>query len=332
MQKEILIFRRDELYFGLDKSFVEDVILLPQLKKLSWCQPFLLGLFFFQSEQVLLLDIKGFLQISKVTFEEDKESYLVVIIKNKGNLLGILADETFDFAVFAEEEIEQALLALPSSLGKYIEGFVDIEEKSVILINLAFLFEKQEVTLSVEEEVSDEESEESLKERAELLGKRGTGKKEISVKNRKFIVFSVDGNMYALEPSCVKEIVFKGNIVPVPHTPSFICGLVNLRGDVVAVVDLLDFLGAGQSAGDFVLIVSVCGVDFGIICQGGAEIVEVEEDLVESVPYTIEKAEYLQNIFKRSDSQMAAHLDLAKIINSQPFLKLRSLEVGKKDV
>lgn len=55
--------------------------------------------------------------------------------------------------------------------------------------------------------------------------------------------FYVAGGEYALEILQVREIVPPGEITPLPRVPDFVCGLLNLRGSVVPVVDLARRLG-----------------------------------------------------------------------------------------
>lgn len=52
------------------------------------------------------------------------------------------------------------------------------------------------------------------------------------------VVFALGGQRYALEFSCVKEVLPPGEITPLPCTPAFLSGVINLRGRIVPVLDL----------------------------------------------------------------------------------------------
>ncbi|WP_421190131.1 chemotaxis protein CheW [Aeromonas enteropelogenes] len=53
-----------------------------------------------------------------------------------------------------------------------------------------------------------------------------------------YLTFLINGEMFAINILGVKEIIEYGNITPIPMMPSFIRGVINLRGAVVSVVDL----------------------------------------------------------------------------------------------
>ena len=53
-----------------------------------------------------------------------------------------------------------------------------------------------------------------------------------------YLTFLINNEMFAINILGVKEIIEYGNITPIPMMPSFIRGVINLRGAVVSVVDL----------------------------------------------------------------------------------------------
>jgi len=53
-----------------------------------------------------------------------------------------------------------------------------------------------------------------------------------------FIVFRLEKELYATPLLSVKEIVEIQLIKPVPYTPSYYLGIMNLRGEVISVIDL----------------------------------------------------------------------------------------------
>jgi purine-binding chemotaxis protein CheW len=59
------------------------------------------------------------------------------------------------------------------------------------------------------------------------------------------VTFNLTTEWYALETRYVREVVHPPEITPVPGMPAFLAGVVNLRGSVLAVVDLARVWGAG---------------------------------------------------------------------------------------
>ncbi len=60
-----------------------------------------------------------------------------------------------------------------------------------------------------------------------------------------YLTFVLGGEIYALEILHIKEIIQYGDLTEVPMMPSFIRGVINLRGKVVPVVDMTARFGKG---------------------------------------------------------------------------------------
>jgi purine-binding chemotaxis protein CheW len=60
--------------------------------------------------------------------------------------------------------------------------------------------------------------------------------------------FVLDGQRYAVTLSCVREVIRCGDVTPVPGAPAEVLGIVNLRGQIVAVLDGRNRLGLPAAA------------------------------------------------------------------------------------
>jgi purine-binding chemotaxis protein CheW len=61
--------------------------------------------------------------------------------------------------------------------------------------------------------------------------------------NRKFLIFSLSGSLYALDLAQVAEVGDPPLMWPIPLAPPCFSGVLNFHGDIVAVMDLAVFLG-----------------------------------------------------------------------------------------
>ncbi len=62
-----------------------------------------------------------------------------------------------------------------------------------------------------------------------------------------YLSFQLKGELFAIGILHIKEIIEYGRLTPVPMMPEFICGVINLRGAVVPVIDLSCRFGRGKS-------------------------------------------------------------------------------------
>jgi len=63
----------------------------------------------------------------------------------------------------------------------------------------------------------------------------------------KYLTFLLGDKSYAISILKIKEILEYGAVTSIPKMPDFICGAINLRGQIVPVIDLLERLGNGKS-------------------------------------------------------------------------------------
>jgi purine-binding chemotaxis protein CheW len=109
-----------------------------------------------------------------------------------------------------------------------------------------------------------------------------------------YLTFLLNGKNYALGILSIKEIIGYDRLTEVPMMPSFIRGVINLRGRVVPVVDLLARFGQGASTlakrTSIVIVEAVdtangeSVTDIGIIVDAVNEVVDIAADAIEPAP------------------------------------------------
>ncbi|PKK88308.1 MAG: chemotaxis protein CheW [Candidatus Wallbacteria bacterium HGW-Wallbacteria-1] len=103
---------------------------------------------------------------------------------------------------------------------------------------------------------------------------------EDSMKDR-FLTFSVGKEIYALEILYVLEIIGIQTITEVPDLPQYVKGVINLRGNVIPVMDVR--LRFNLSAMEYhertcIVVVDVEGVSVGLIVDSVAEVIHIPEE------------------------------------------------------
>ncbi len=101
------------------------------------------------------------------------------------------------------------------------------------------------------------------------------------------IGFSVGEEEYGIDIHSVKEVIVAGQITSLPRAPSFVKGVINLRGDVIPIVDLRDKLGLGgkQADGRFrIIVVEVEGKSIGMIVDSVSRVFRMAADQIDEAP------------------------------------------------
>jgi purine-binding chemotaxis protein CheW len=95
------------------------------------------------------------------------------------------------------------------------------------------------------------------------------------------VTFRLAGERYALEAGYVREIVRPRDITPVPGTSELLIGVMNLRGSVLAVMDLARLLGAeGGRERPWVAVLGTERAEFGIAAEEIGEVANLRMDQV----------------------------------------------------
>jgi len=132
--------------------------------------------------------------------------------------------------------------------------------------------------------------------------------------------FRVDRECFGITIEKVKEIVKVPDITPVPDTPDFMEGVINLRGRIVPVIDMRKRIGAppaerGKSNRALILEVEG-GRQIGLIVDSASEILKLSEDAIEKPPDMVASAgaDYVTAVGKCEDG-LIVMLDLARLLS-----------------
>ena len=104
---------------------------------------------------------------------------------------------------------------------------------------------------------------------------------------RQFISFSVGEEEYGLELLRVKEVIRVREITWLPKAPSFVKGIINLRGDVIPIIDLRDKFGLDpreDTAQTRVIVVELEGRLTGLVVDSASQVVRIPGDQVDPPP------------------------------------------------
>ncbi|AHF03652.1 chemotaxis protein CheW [Marichromatium purpuratum 984] len=102
-----------------------------------------------------------------------------------------------------------------------------------------------------------------------------------------FVTFSLAEETYAIDVLQVQEVLKITEIAPVPGVPDYILGIINLRGDVVTVIDARRRMGLPPRAPDDasrIVIIDIDNQNVGILVDAVAEVVQIDADSVDPAP------------------------------------------------
>lgn len=147
---------------------------------------------------------------------------------------------------------------------------------------------------------------------------------------QQYLTFMIAGEEYAISLLKVKEIIEYDTVTPVPKTPEWVQGVINLRGSVVPVIDLaVKFRLPASVAGRLTCIVITeveCGGEatiMGVMADSVRQVIDLKPEGVEHPPTfgTRVRVDYLLGM-ARSGKKFCLILNTEKVLSTDELLEL----------
>lgn len=147
-----------------------------------------------------------------------------------------------------------------------------------------------------------------------------------------YLTFVLSGEVYALGILNIKEIIEYGHLTEVPMMPAFVRGVINLRGSVVPVVDLMARFGKGSTTiakrtGIVIVETAEDGDDtqqeIGIIVDAVNEVVDISQQDIEPPPSfgTGIRPDFISGMAKR-DGHFVILLNVNRVLSVDEMANL----------
>ena len=159
-----------------------------------------------------------------------------------------------------------------------------------------------------------------------------TSKQDVKDDLEQMVTFNLGNEAFGVNILQVQEINRMVEITAVPHTESYVEGIINLRGKVIPIIDLRKKFGMPEKAYDGhtrIIVVDVSGETVGLVVDSVSEVLRVPAGSLDEAPKlvsgggTYDGADYIKAIAKLDD-RLLIYLDLNKIINSNQIAQIKA--------
>jgi purine-binding chemotaxis protein CheW len=106
-------------------------------------------------------------------------------------------------------------------------------------------------------------------------------------KMHELIAFRMGNQEFCVDVMSIREIRGWTAATPIPQSPDFVCGVVNLRGTVLPIIDLAARLGfppAEPTARHAIIVTQIADQVVGLLVEGVSEIFAVSEEKIQPTP------------------------------------------------
>ncbi len=133
-----------------------------------------------------------------------------------------------------------------------------------------------------------------------------------------WVTFLLEGETYGINVMAVQEVLRYSEIAPVPGAPDFVLGVINLRGNVITVIDTRHRFGlsSGEMTPDTrIVVIEASDQVVGLLVDSVAEVVYIRQSEIETSPNAgnDENSEFIQGVCNKGDTLLIL-VDYQKIL------------------
>ncbi|QAR33764.1 hypothetical protein EP073_10215 [Geovibrio thiophilus] len=271
--RRFISFEIDGSGYAIEIHKINEIIRLPECVSVPGLESYVMGIFSLREKVIPLMSLHR--KFGKKDKPETEDSR-VVIIEIENTLVGFIADKVSEVLSVPESSIEEPPKVF-SENGSEISAIIKAEqgERLVMILESANLLQAKEI--------------EALKK---LAGQEGgnfsmTDASASAAEEKQIVTFTIEDEEYGIFIEKVQEINRYSNVTRVPKTPAFVEGIINLRGEVIPLIDLRKrFELTARTADEFtrVIIVNLASIRVGFVVDFVDEVLRVPSDCIDSVP------------------------------------------------
>ena len=144
-----------------------------------------------------------------------------------------------------------------------------------------------------------------------------------------WVTFHLESEKYGIKVMQVQEVLRMTEIAPVPGAPHYVLGIINLRGNVVTVIDTRRRFGLPDVENNDetrIVIVEANNNVVGILVDSVAEVVDLKMSDIETAPNVgnDESSKYIQGVSSR-DEELLILVDVDKLLSEEEWQEVASL-------
>jgi purine-binding chemotaxis protein CheW len=342
--KPYLIFNLNGLPYGLDASIVREIFPLPELTPIVEAPIDFVGILNLRSKIVPVMDLDLRLG-AKVAELRLQLSNSIIVVEWEGLQIGLIVDEVREV-----RSIEANLIETTLDYGRvshinpvFIAGVAKDEDESIILLNSQALIREPDAvkTLTEEEQTEAEfDSRETIRtignfyqsycpnatpaERA-IFRQRAENFRQASFDETSKVsgkmpvaVVGLGKEYFGIDLETVREFINVRNYTPIPCCPQHIVGNMNLRGEILTLIDIRSSLNLPTTkvnTGAKAVVINVDDVVAGLPVDEVLDVMYLHSTAINAVPVAVPSGseEYLRGTVAYQEKVLSI-IDLPKLM------------------
>ena len=296
----VAIFKLADHEHAVDVRIVKKILKEPEISSVIEAPDFVEGVINMRDKAVPIVNMRKRLNLPQ---NDKMDASCVIVVEYRDHYVGILVDSVSELLTIPNDKIEEPTRLVTGIQVSFIKGVVYLEDRFLVLLDLEAVFSLN--------------GGESLKEQIENVPKTPEGLIHIS-DVQKIAAFELDDELYGACIEDVVEIMKMPPVMPLPNVEKFILGLINIRGDVLPVIDLKELFQLNKKIFDGetrIIVMHVEDFTVGLVVDRVWELLRLSPDDFQPPPPDVARID--ESYFKAVaavDDRMLIVLDVNKII------------------
>ena len=146
----------------------------------------------------------------------------------------------------------------------------------------------------------------------------------------RWVTFQLDDETYGIDVMQIREVLRSVEISPVPGAPAFVLGIINLRGNVVAIIDTRSRFSLAQREMDDssrILILEAGDYVVGFLVDSVSEVAELHNDKIEVAPDTGtgEASRFINGLYNREAGGLLILVEASRLLSDDEMAELATI-------
>ncbi len=301
-EEELLVtFRMYEEEFAVEIVEVKEIIRVGEITRVPKAPAFVKGITSLREMLLPIVDLGSLLGFSEIGQHEHStgsdgenensnfsiknleqadlgDARRIVVIDLDGIPIGILVDSVSEVLRLPKSSIDDPPATINRDQRSKLKGVARLDEgnRLVMLLDIKNLLSRDQETILAD--LGDQG-----KENGEDMSKDAMDEQQV-------VCFRVQEEEYGIDIMKVQEIIRISEITSVPNAPKFVEGIVNLRGNVLPVIDMRTRFGIDRverTEQNRIIVVDISGKTTGIIVDSVSEVLRIPRGQIEPPPEVV---------------------------------------------
>mgnify|MGYP000859471333 CR=1 FL=1 len=305
MKQDYFIFRLKNSLFAIEARLVLEVCSLVEITRIQEAPKYILGIMYIHGSILPVMDLN-------IRFGYVPEKYhlenAIAILDIQGQKLGIIIEEGMDISTIPSENIDLPDIAIKekNNIPRIVRGIAQVGSDAIMILNHDLLL-YEEISIPESEGIADflksEEKEDAFwvvqssfydisQEQKEIFRKRSIEQRKkieeekISLSDQ-FAIVLLNDEYFGIPLQNIEEFSFLFFFTPLPNCPEYIMGSMNLRGNILTILDIRFILQMHTKAlpdTSRIVVISVDNITAGIAVEDIYDIVTISPSNIACIP------------------------------------------------